>query len=250
MKNIAIKYVFAGLIIGLCPMIARSQTTLANYNFTSASVASTVSVGGVAASTFTSPKSYFNFSSSNGTAYVFPTTVVNGSGGTSAYSTTVADAIANNRYFQFTITPDSGNQVALSALSFNYGAITASGSFPQAGAPITVAFEVRSSVDNFTTSIGSVSASFNQSENNVTGLYTINLTSISGYSLLTTATTFRIYAYFSSGTPGYSDSSRLDNVSLTGTVSAIPEPSAYAAGMGVIALCGAVAFSRRRRGTA
>ena len=247
MKNLALKLLpLVAFVFG--STIATAQITVANYNFTSGSRASSVSVAGLTAGQVTSPKTYFGFSSGLGQAYVFPTTVVNGPGGTSAYSTTAADAVANDRYFEFTVTPAAGNQVTLTTLSFNYGAVTSTGALPQAGAPITPMFQVRSSVDNFSTSIGETTAFvFGQSTSDVSKSFSVGLSSLGGFSQLTAATTFRIYGYFGTGTPGYGDSLRLDNVNLTGAVAAVPEPSGAALGAGALALFGSVAGLRRRK---
>ena len=251
MKNIALRYLLPALALSLGSTLVNAQVTLANYGFTTASVASTVSVTGITASTVTTPKTYFGFSSGLGNAYAFPTTVVNGSGGVAAYSTTAADAVATSRYFEFTVTPTAGNQVTLSTLSFNYGAVAATGSAAQAGAPFTPMFQVRSSTDGYTAGIGTTNAmSYVAGQADVTRLLTISLSSLSGFSQLTTPTTFRLYGYFSTGAPGYSDSLRIDNINLTGTVSAIPEPSAFAAGLGFAALGVAVTCTRRRRKSA
>lgn len=247
MKNLALK-LLPVVAFGFGATIANAQITIANYNFTGGSRASSVSVSGLSAGNVASPKTYFGFSSGLGQAYVFPTTVVNGPGGTSAYSTTAADAVANDRYFEFTVTPTAGNQVTLATLSFNYGAVTSTGVLPQAGAPITPMFQVRSSVDNFSASIGDTTAIvFGQSTSDVSKSFSVSLSSLGGFSELTTTTTFRIYGYFGTGTPGYGDSLRLDNVNLTGTVAAVPEPSSAALGAGALALFGSAAVVRRRR---
>lgn len=248
MKNIALKSILPALALSFSATVAHAQVTLANYGFTSASTASSVSVTGVTASNVTTPKTYFGFSSGIGNAYAFPTTVVNGAGGVAAYSTTAADAVATNRYFEFTVTPTAGNQLTLSSLSFNYGAIAASGAYPQAGAPFTPMFQVRSSVDGYAAGIGTTTAlAYVAGQSDVTRLLTVSLSSLGGFSQLTTPTTFRLYGYFATGTPGYSDSLRIDNINLTGSVSAIPEPSAFAAGLGFAALGVAATRSRRRR---
>lgn len=248
MKNLAPK-LLSLLAFGFGCTIATAQVTVANYTFAGGVRTSSVSVAGLSAGNVSSPQTYFGYSSALGQAYVFPTTVVNAPGGTPAYSTTAADAVANDRYFEFTVTPTSGNQVSLATLSFNYGAVTSTGALPQAGAPITPMFQVRSSVDNFSTSIGDTTAFvFGQSTSDVSKSFSVSLSSLGGFSQLTTTTTFRIYGYFGTGTPGYGDSLRLDNVNLTGTVAAaVPEPSSAALGAGALALFGSVATIRRRK---
>lgn len=125
-----------------------------------------------------------------------------------ANTTTEAFAISGNDYFEFTITPQSGYQMDLTSLSLQYQRNNLS-------APTNLF--IRSSVDSYGSNLfsdGSLPAGSFE-----TG--TLSLSSILSFQDLTSAVTFRIYAWGGSG----ATSLRFDNVTLSGTMSAVPEPS-------------------------
>jgi hypothetical protein len=107
-----------------------------------------------------------------------------------------------NDYFYFTITPASGYKINFT--DFTYGA-QASGSGP------TTAF-VRSSLDNYTANIGTASVSGSS----------ISLTGAS-YQNITSAVTFRVYAYGASSTGG---TFSINDFSFSGSVVQIPVTTA------------------------
>jgi hypothetical protein len=127
--------------------------------------------------------------------------------------TTLAESIAGDDYIQFTVTPNAGYMFSATNFSFIWDR---SGTGPD-----TVT--LRSSLDGFSSDLGTV-GSISPSAfatNNIS----LSLTNI------TTATTFRIYGYgatAAAGTGGFDTNTNAVNVSLDGTVVAIPEPSAYA----------------------
>jgi len=127
----------------------------------------------------------------------------------------------NTAYFTWTIEANSGWEIDLSSLSYT-GQASSSG--PQQ-------FELRSSVDGFTTSLGTISASGS----------TVTLASTS-FQNLTTPTEFRLYAW---GATVWNGTFSINSFDFKGSVSAIPEPSTYAAILGAVAL-GGLYYSRRR----
>ena len=135
-----------------------------------------------------------------------------------SWNTTALDA---NEYFTFTLTPNSGFQLNL--VSFVYVA-QASGTGP-------TSFSFRSSTDSFGSSIDTPTS---------TGA-TISLSSGS-FQSLTGSTEFRLYAW--GGTGG---TFSVNSFTFNGSLSAIPEPSTYAAIFGALALAGTVWHRRRQR---
>lgn len=135
-------------------------------------------------------------------------------------------AVANDSYFSFTVTPDAGQTVDLSNLTFNAARGGSSGT--------ARGYAVRSSVDGFAADLGTADlATVRPTWTSVD----IDL-SAADFDALTTATTFRIYVY--SNSPARSV--EFDDIVLNGDISAIPEPSGLA-----LLLLGAASFSARRR---
>jgi hypothetical protein len=130
----------------------------------------------------------------------------------------------STKYFEFTITPNSGYQFDLTQLSFNYGA-QRENDVPFYNTTIVL----RSSVDTFGSDIVSnpdpIFASSNVNSNTTPNSATLDLTGAS-FQNLTTATTFRIYVFDNSNTN--QNITRLDDIEITGSVSVIPEPSTIA----------------------
>ena len=134
--------------------------------------------------------------------------------------------------FQFTLTPDEGYSLTISNISF----ATRSSS---TGATQVA---VRSSIDGFGTDLAT-GASPNGSW---------SLLSPGSFSSITATSpvTIRIYGYgntlSSTGTANW----RIDDLSVNASVSAIPEPSTYAAIAGAGSLLGAIWWRRRNRNRA
>jgi hypothetical protein len=139
----------------------------------------------------------------------------------------------------FTINANSGYRLNLQNLSFAYAFSFNGGTAPTG--PAT--FDVRSSVDNYASSISILTASVG----------TVNAVTWSNASIVLTdaayqdlsAITFRIFLNDGTNTNAVSYV-RLDTVTLTGVASAVPEPASYAlfAGMGGLVLVGVRRRSR------
>lgn len=166
-------------------------------------------------------------------------------GGTGFDTTSLASAIAIDDFLSITLTPGAGFALDLSNLSFNSGVGTAVTNFN---------VSVQSSATGFST--GSSIASFSFSTQGAPA-QSITLSGISELQGITSAIEFRLFGWrdsTGSSTFRIRDLSGSDLV-INGTVSAIPEPSTYAAILGGVALVGAwfrrralAAAGRRRAG--
>lgn len=133
-------------------------------------------------------------------------------------------AVNNNAYLFFTITPDAGYQLDLASLTLNIS---------RGGAAVPRGCVIRTSADNFTANLYSADLA------TVRPTWTpipLDLSS-SAYQHLNTFTV-RVYGY----TPGTGQSLDLDDVTVNGAVSLVPEP-ALLAPLGLAA----AAFLRRRK---
>lgn len=130
------------------------------------------------------------------------------------------------RYFSLTLDPDSGMQMSLSSLTFDYFRDSSTSNS---------AFFLRTDADNFSTTIASGTLSGN-------GAWTprsVNLSAVTSLQNLTQAVTLRIYFYGSSTDTRIT---RYDNFSLNGDMASIPEP-----GIGLLMLTGLGALVLFRR---
>lgn len=148
-----------------------------------------------------------------------------------------AISATSTTWLGFTISANLGYELDLTNLSFAYGFSYNSGTAPTTAAT----FDVRSSLDNYASSISVLTAS-------VAAANVVNWSNASivltdaAYQNLSTIT-FRIF--LNDGTNVNTESFlRLDTVALTGVAAAVPEPASYAllAGLGGLAL----ACARRR----
>ena len=121
--------------------------------------------------------------------------------------TTLAESIAGNDYIQFIVTPNGGFSFTPTSLVFSWD--------HSSTGPASVT--LRSSVDSFSTDLGSVTGL-------AASITTGNTITISGLTDLTTATTFRLYGYGATatgGTGGFDTASSVVNVQLNGSTAAV-----------------------------
>lgn len=231
------------LVTASCSLAAHAQ--LFTYAFDDVSTFSgRSSVGGTANNlTFSSFTATNTLSANSNTAGVFAF----GSwvaGGATDGSNTFTGSPDATEYLEFTVTPGNGFQYSLSSISLSAGR-TSTG--PRQ-------FVVRSSADNYTSNLAaSATSPLSVVGNNIVQLTdntTTNLVagqsitlSSGAFSQLTSALTFRIFAFNAEGAGQF----RLDNVAINGAVSAVPEPAATAAlaGLGAL-LCGALARRNKK----
>jgi hypothetical protein len=154
-------------------------------------------------------------------------------------STTAAEAVTNNDYFTFTLTPSAGYQLNLTQLSFDFQSSGTVNNAVQSSS-----YTVFSSVGGFSSGNHIDSGTWTYLTD--TGWKSLTLTSIGGVSFhnLITATEFRIYLS-DAGSNSNSVFANVDNVILDGTDAAIPEPSTAALLLGSMA--GLLVALRRKR---
>lgn len=115
-------------------------------------------------------------------------------------------------FFEFTITPSAGYTVSLSQFDFGVRSTTT-------GAQ-TLA--LRSSSDTYSSDLFSVAVVNNSS-------WSLKTNSVSFQSANDSAVTFRLFGYGGTGSPTSGTiNTRIDDVSLTITATAVPEPSTWA----------------------
>lgn len=191
---------------------------IAVYNFTGSSLApssadSNVTAGNV---NFTG-SSASQFTLSGGLAINAASGAVN-----------AATAVTNNSFYQFAVTPTAGSTMNLTSLSFDGASAT---SVPSNG------YVIRSSADGYGSDLQT--AGFTTQYSTFTN-YSLSLTG-SQFQNLTSAISFRVYTYITSGS---NPAAAYDNLKLTGSVVAVPEPSTYA--LAAIAT-GTIGYLARRR---
>lgn len=160
-----------------------------------------------------------------------------------SWSTSASEAVANNHYAEFTLTPQNDHILSVSNFTLKFG-----GSDNTGGGGIgafTANVEIRSSLDNYQTVLKSqsynVSAGANTS--NTPATLTLSLSDQSLFQSITASSgvTFRIYVWAGNYTgdtagTGQANSIRLDDFKVTGSLAAIPEPSSAIFGVAAVAL--------------
>lgn len=207
---------------------ACAQTVVWNFSAgtgTPASLPTNITGGAITATNLSGTGSLAFNSTSGSTGY----TGASGGNNAAVAARTGALSTSTSSYFEFTLAPATGH--ALSATSLTLGTRSTS------TGPSTLT--LYSSVDGFTTALGSASASTNSTWSSVT------LTSFSVTAATDTNVTFRLFGSGGSGTVSGANW-RIDDLSLSASASAIPEPSTYALTIGAAAL-GAAAWQRRRK---
>lgn len=154
-------------------------------------------------------------------------------------SVTAADqtaAATDNDYAGFTVTIGGGFQAALTTLTFTHTANV--GGTDNFSPNFTSNIQVWSSINNFTSSLGSSSLTkAGASTGNTVGSVNIDL---SAYAGLTGNIEFRIYVF--DDTTRNDDFTRFDDIILSGDLSSVPEPSGL-----LLASLGLIPLLRRKR---
>lgn len=152
---------------------------------------------------------------------------------------TFSTASAGGDYITFSITPTSGNQLNLSGATITY-TLQNSANGPDY-------YSVRSSIDSFGSDLSASSAALNQGGTNTPSSTSLTLPSSVAYTGLTNTVEFRIYGW---GAGVGSGTMSVNAWSMTGSVSAVPEPATYAVILGGVVLAGTLWQRRRMRGAA
>jgi len=159
-------------------------------------------------------------------------------GGTGFSATTFTDAVAAQDYFTVTLNVSALYEASLSSLAYN---IRRSSTAPDS-------MQWQWSIDNATfTSIGSV-ATYNGTDSNGLAQTAVDLSSVTELQSVTGSIYLRMVAWkpdspSATGTFGYGRLAGND-LTISGSLVAVPEPSTYAALMGLLTL--GFVFWRRR----
>jgi hypothetical protein len=221
MSKIATGILGCAAVFAMATQSVNGAAIVARYEFTSGSLASS--------DTDTSTAS--SFSNGNG---ITTSTALNDE---TVGSDKTGSSLTSNDYFEFTITPAVNTPMDYVSLAFDAGF---GGTAVQTSS--TASFDVRSSLDVYAATIGTVQTETYQKVTSDDQLplhaHSINL-SATQYQNVTQPITFRIYLYDTTSDP--LRKLRLDNVAVTAEV---PEPAtATLVGVGTVAIAGL----RRRR---
>lgn len=149
-----------------------------------------------------------------------------GSGGGYFASAAWTGAAPGSNYFEFTVTPNAGYSFSATTMTFGYRA-TLTG---------PTNFAVQSSVDAYASNLASGTIT-GDSAWHPAGTLSITLSGMN------TATTFRILGSGASSSLG---TFRVDDVTVNGSVTAVPEPSTYAVILAIVSLTGVIIRRHRR----
>lgn len=217
------------LLLGLCSATAVARAQLVVFNFTGTSPAQ--NTPWASTSTLASGITLTGWTLGSVTG-----DTTNNRFTATSWSTGAAFSNANsgNDYITFSITPTSGNQLSLSGATITY-TLQNSGTGPDF-------YSVRSSIDSFGSDLSASSTALTATGG--TTSTSLTLPSSVAYTGLTGAVEFRIYGWGATSTGG---TFSVNAWSMTGSVSAVPEPSTYAAIAGGLVLAGALWQRRRAR---
>ena len=147
------------------------------------------------------------------------------------FATGTALTLSNADYLSFTITPNSGWQLNLGALTFTD---SRSSTGPQS-------FSIRTSLDSFGSETFGYSSTGTTNVNRSFNFATLGDT----YQDISSSIEIRIYGYNAGGSTGRY--SLVNSLTLEGTVTPVPEPSTYAAGALAVFAAGWTQRKRFRR---
>ena len=240
-NSIYTSVIIASLALGT----AAQAETLALWDFssdlTATSEATYINASSASTGTFNGTTGAYGRSSANGGSLFSRLKETSGDGSDTVIFASEANAITTNSYFEFTLTPD-GESIDITSFDADIFAQTLAGS---AQAEYTVNYLLRSSEDAYTSNL--LTASHTASATTGSG-DTTTATDFSGalvgFNNISSAVTFRIYAYAITDTKTANQTLRIDNVSFSGT--SIPEPSQAAMLVGGLALA-VVGLGRRNK---
>jgi hypothetical protein len=207
-----------------------SATVLANYDFTTASRASTDTDTNTAASTFDGGPGFQTAGVDNSTIDALhgspaPSVAIDS---TFTDGTSQTQAITANDFYTFTLSPVAGFKFSLTSLSFDYSNYSGTTTFP------TENFFVRTSADNFANNLaGAVTVASTTSGTFANA--NISLTGNASLQNVTGPLEIRIYIYDSTNTAGRG--ALLDNITVNGIATMVPEPSTW-----MLTVIGAIAL--------
>ncbi|HLP25773.1 MAG TPA: PEP-CTERM sorting domain-containing protein [Acidobacteriota bacterium] len=146
-------------------------------------------------------------------------------------------AVSNNDYITFSIAPQAGFQVSIATLDAVFRR-TSTG---------PTSFQWQYSLDAFATAGTNIgdTISFTSTVTNGVAQTQISLSGVTQLQSITGTAVFRLYAWGATGGNFALGRQSGNDLAIGGSISAVPEPSTYAALFGALALSG-VAWRRRR----
>ena len=206
-----------------------SAATIVSYDFTGGSASQT---GGIATGSDTTVGG-FTSGNNGGTGISGSSEVLfartNSTGASTADGDSLADAIANDTYWTFTVTNTTGGDLDLGTLTFNYWATSGFGTFTT---------YVMSDVDGFTDGDEIGSGSIDAPAVNSAALQELQTIDISSLGTLADTDSIEFRLYIVDASTANNRIHRIDDV----TVNEVPEPGSLA-----LLAIGGLCMVRRRR---
>jgi hypothetical protein len=229
-------------LLTMAMVAAVHADTLALYQFTGGSAVATSSSAELTASAVTqgipAVSGSNGFSSAGGNVYFR----VNQNASVPQLYSTEALSVEHNDYYTFTLTPDAGTALNLSRFTAMVGGQSLGGASSLASDAFTAYFFLRSSLDGYTSNlaVAEQTISARAAGAGSTSLVPTALTADLGsdFSSMGSSISFRIYTYVVTTTTSFDQVVRMDDFTVLGSVSAIPEPANLSLVLGGLALFG------------